>query len=139
MKLTFTIPGPPVPKARARVVATKGGKARSYTPEKTASYQQVVAWRALRARQEVSGWPYGRALTPETAARFGLLVTVYHSTRGDWDNYGKAVSDACNGILWHDDEQVCDGRVVKVKVKKGEERAEIEVCVIEVDSRANMR
>jgi hypothetical protein len=40
MILTFTIDGPPVPKARARTVAFRvGGKirSRSFTPEKTAA------------------------------------------------------------------------------------------------------
>lgn len=38
----------------------------------------------------------------------GILPT----TKPDWDNHGK-VTDALNGIVWHDDSQVVDGRVVK--------------------------
>lgn len=42
------------------------------------------------------------------AERGAILPT----SRPDWDNYGK-ITDALNGIVWKDDSQVCDGRVIK--------------------------
>jgi crossover junction endodeoxyribonuclease RusA len=130
VRLRFTVPGPPVPKARARVVTTKSGRARSYTPGPTVAYQQVVGRKALTARQNVSGWPWGMA--GKHAPRFGLDVIVYRSAkRGDWDNFGKAISDACNGILWADDRQIVDGRVRIEECAKGKERVEVEVWTLD--------
>lgn len=43
-----------------------------------------------------------------SAALGGILPT----SRPDWDNYGK-ITDALNGIVWKDDAQVADGRVIK--------------------------
>lgn len=34
-------------------------------------------------------------------------------TKPDWDNVGKIVSDALNGIAYRDDSQIVDARVVK--------------------------
>lgn len=43
------------------------------------------------------------------------------ASHGDWDNYGKVVSDALEGILFKNDRQVLDGRVIK-HLDSGEER-----------------
>jgi Holliday junction resolvase RusA-like endonuclease len=140
MRLTFTITGPPVPKARARVVshvdASNKRKTRGITPKRTETYEKHVALCALAARHRFElEWP-----GYSTTTRFGLLVRVYwFQHEGDWDNYAKAVGDACNGVLWPDDRQIVDGRCTKEKVKRGKERIEVEAWVIEVDSRANMR
>lgn len=32
---------------------------------------------------------------------------------GDWDHHGRSVSDALTGVLWPDDKQIVDGRVIK--------------------------
>ena len=44
----------------------------------------------------------------ERARRGGISPT----TKPDWDNFGK-ITDALNGIVWKDDSQVIDGRVIK--------------------------
>lgn len=140
VRLTFTIPGPPVPKARARVVshvdASGQRKTRGITPKRTDVYEKHVATLAHYALAGYRGrWP-----TSEKAARFGLVVRVYFfEHEGDWDNYGKIVADACQGVLWANDRQIVDGRCTKEKVERGKERIEVEAWVIEVDSRANMR
>lgn len=36
---------------------------------------------------------------------------------GDWDNHGKAISDALNGICYQDDRQIIDGHVRLIKGK----------------------
>lgn len=38
----------------------------------------------------------------------------------DVDNYAKAVLDACNGIVWHDDEQIASLAIVKEWAPIGE-------------------
>jgi Holliday junction resolvase RusA-like endonuclease len=138
VRLTFTIPGPPVPKARARVVsrvdASGKRKTRGITPKRTEAYEKHVKLLAHYAlAQHTAPWPL------HLAARYGLVVRVYFfEHEGDWDNYGKIVSDACQGVLWANDRQIVDGRCIKTKVARGQERIEIEAWPIEVDSRANM-
>lgn len=46
---------------------------------------------------------------------------------GDVDNYAKAVLDGLNGILWDDDDQIVDLRVIKEYVDSGNARIEVEV------------
>lgn len=37
---------------------------------------------------------------------------IVPTSRPDWDNHGK-ITDALNGVVWKDDSQVVDGRVIK--------------------------
>lgn len=46
---------------------------------------------------------------------------------GDFDNYAKAVCDGCNGIVWVDDDQIVDGRVLKVWSDEDEPYIEMEI------------
>lgn len=57
------------------------------------------------------------------AVRMEAIVTVakpksagdWPITRGssDWDHHGRAISDALTGVIYHDDSQITDGRVIK--------------------------
>lgn len=38
---------------------------------------------------------------------------ILPASRPDEDNNLKVVQDGLNGIVWHDDAQVCDGRCIK--------------------------
>lgn len=125
MRLTFTIPGPPVPKARARVVTDERGT-RGVTPKRTKKYEQHVGTLALVARSYCSAWP-----RKDPSARIGIVVKLYLSGReGDGDNYFKSITDACKNVLWVDDRQIDDGRFVKARCERGQERAEVEVWVL---------
>lgn len=44
--------------------------------------------------------------------RAALLGGILPTSRPDWDNFGK-ITDALNEIVWRDDSQVVDGRVIK--------------------------
>ncbi len=44
--------------------------------------------------------------------RAALMGGILPTGRPDWDNFGK-ITDALNGIVWLDDSQVVDGRVIK--------------------------
>ena len=44
---------------------------------------------------------------------------VWHTSRPDADNLIKAVKDACTGVLWKDDSQVCEMVVRKRYHAKG--------------------
>jgi Holliday junction resolvase RusA-like endonuclease len=99
LKLSFTIPGAPVPKARAR----KGRGGHWYTPEKTRNYEMRIA---VHARQTlaVSGfrsqWPMD--------ADYMLRARIYVPTRRrlDVDNVCKSLADGMIGMLWDDDHRV---------------------------------
>ena len=120
--LSFTIPGKPVAKARARTVS-KAGRVWSFTPSKTMKYEALVRGVALHARQE--------AKLSISEALFSLKVDCYGAhPRSDWDNLGKAISDALNGIIWKDDSQVIDASVQKLLCKKGDERTVVTVSDI---------
>lgn len=114
-RVRFTVPGAPVPCARARVVRSKKGVVRSFTPEKTAEYKARVrrfGEAALREAWWRTDW-----------AEYGLHITVYRaSVEGDCDNFRKGVMDALGGkrrtpkraavppIAWYDDRAITDAR-----------------------------
>lgn len=130
-RLTFTVPGPPVPKARARVTSRidADGKrdTRSFTPAKTKAYENHVAVIAGAARSHLRQWPH-----LDAKARFGLSVSIFRSAeRGDLDNFVKAISDACNGVLWVDDSQVRRILAMVDGCEKGRERVEVEIWTID--------
>lgn len=119
MNVTFTVPGVPVGKARARV--TRNG---TFTPKKTRHYERDVKLLAKKAigfepptDQPVhvdlvvilpipKSWPKYR----QAAARAG---TVWPTKVPDLDNLEKSVTDGCNGVVYLDDAQICE--VVKTK------------------------
>ena len=55
MTVTFSIPGDPQGKARARVVRTKTGRSISYTPDKTAAYEKLAC---QCYQNQVGGWKF---------------------------------------------------------------------------------
>lgn len=120
----FVVPGTPVGKGRPKV-STRGGKfARMYTPEKTASYEGLVAMAARQAmagRDLISG-PVDVELTillpiPASWSKkkqaAALAGQVYPTKKPDIDNVEKAIFDGLNNVVWRDDVQVCD--VIKRK------------------------
>ena len=138
MKATFTIPGPPVGKQRARTVRTSSGKARSYTPTKTKAWETKCAvlarrhWRtpscalvrltveAVKARPQ----RLMRKADPDGRIRCG--------TTPDLDNITKAVGDALNGICYGDDSQVVELVASKWYAARGEGPC-VEVTVGEIE------
>jgi crossover junction endodeoxyribonuclease RusA len=97
----FVVPGPPIPKARPRLAP--GGH--TYTPPRT-----VEAEARIRAYLKAA-YPNFRMLGVDCA----LHIDVYlkGQARGDWDNFGKLVSDALNRVAYEDDSLIQDARVRK--------------------------
>jgi Holliday junction resolvase RusA-like endonuclease len=112
LRIGFTVAGPPVPKARARL-----GKGGTYTPARTVAYERLVALTAVAARQSVVGWPL-------TGATYSITMSMSRSGRFDVDNVAKAILDACNGVLWRDDSAVHEIHAVRVE---GDPRLVVEV------------
>lgn len=119
----FFVPGKPQGKGRPRAVA-RGKYVRMYTPEKTASYESTVALAASQAmggRQPIDGpvsvvmqiamqVPASWSKRKQANALDGIVLPT---TKPDADNVVKAVFDAINGVVWCDDTQVVDLRLVK--------------------------
>jgi crossover junction endodeoxyribonuclease RusA len=107
VSFSFTVPGPPVPCARARVYQDKRtGKTRAVTPSKTRSYEAKVAM-MCRLAANLSGWE------ASGTAEYQVSIVVFRQKRaGDWDNFAKAVTDGMKGTAWEDDRQVTRAEVV---------------------------
>lgn len=99
---TFVIPGPPVPKARARTVV-KGGRTLSYTPAATRAYE-----RSVRLLAKACG--VRRTERP-------VVIRVYcylaDARRRDLDNLVKAITDGLNGVAYADDSQIVELHATK--------------------------
>ena len=116
--ITFTIPGEPVAKARARVTIA-GGRAHAYTPAKTSAYEQLVAVYAKAAMKNA----------PLLEHPVRLHLGIYCKVPGSWskkrraealggmerpakapdlDNICKSLADGMNGIVYVDDSQIVE-------------------------------
>lgn len=116
--IQFTIPGNPVGKGRPRV-SRRGGHARLYTPEKTASYESRVAVAGHIAMGDcavIEGAvsvvlaitvpiPASWSKKKQAQAMAGVLLPT---TKPDIDNVEKAIFDGLNGVVWKDDVQVVE-------------------------------
>jgi Holliday junction resolvase RusA-like endonuclease len=113
---TFTIPGQPVAKGRPKF-ARRGANVVAYTPQKTASYENLVKLVAAVAMKGSD--PTGRpvrltvALTLQVPASWSnkrralaLAGAIRATKKPDADNVLKGIKDGCNGIVWRDDAQV---------------------------------
>lgn len=127
MILKFTVPGPPQGKARARTVANpRTGNAHSYTPEKTALYENLVKVCFLeqcgRKKFEKDTPVYVSMLArypiPKSASkkRTSQMIsgTIRPTKKPDIDNISKCILDALNTIAYHDDSQVVELVIKKV-------------------------
>lgn len=119
--LTFSVPGEPVPKGRAKA-SRMGGLVRMYTPAATRAYEAKVHECAVEAAK-LAGWEY----PPRAWYELTLLVyRRYELKGGDASNYCKSFEDGCNGAIWHDDSQV---RRVTVVVEHDPANPRIEAAV----------
>ena len=111
--MQFFISGQPIAKARHRSARTKWG-IRSYDPQ--SEDKEHDKWRFMREMRENGlnlaqdvpmhldlrvGCPYPKNMAKKR--RNGQFVTV----KPDLDNYIKYYSDVMNGIVYHDDAEIC--------------------------------
>lgn len=117
MKIKFTVPGEPRGKARPRTVRNKyTGKVTTYTPDKTAEYERLIAFAYKRACGESFGkLPlivaiyayYGIPKSWSNAKRTSAVEgTLLPTKKPDADNVVKVVCDALNGVAYDDDSQI---------------------------------
>jgi Holliday junction resolvase RusA-like endonuclease len=117
--LTLLVPGEPFAKQRPRV--TKTGHA--YTPQETANYENLVkvCFREKYPEHVPTDKPIAINIEAEypipkswsKKKRSQALNKEIFPTRHDWDNVGKIICDALNGIAYQDDKQIFRGSVTK--------------------------
>ena len=121
--IIFTIPGTPVGKGRPRF-ARRGNLVTTFTPEKTASYENLVkvkAEEAMVGRELIAGAVAVTILLfitpPASWSNKKMLQALNHeimpTTKPDVDNVIKGIFDAMNEIVWNDDKQVVDVTIRK--------------------------
>lgn len=112
------IEGEPVGKGRPRAFRA-GNSVRMFTPGKTKDYEQLMQAEAVKAMMGkppivgpvelrlnlVCSVPSSWSKTKRAQALAGEVVPT---KKPDIDNVVKAICDALNAIVWHDDVQVVD-------------------------------
>ena len=139
--LSFAVPGQPAPKGRPRF-ARVGGFVKAYTPDKTRAYERLVhdyaAIELMRAKSTV--FPLICPLRVVLNAYMTIPVSwskkkhhdaingiVLPASKPDFDNLLKTL-DGLNGLVWHDDAQIVDGRAIK----RYSENPRMEVNIFEI-------
>ena len=115
MTFTFEIVGEPQGKGRPRF-STRGGFVKTYTPEKTASYENFVKVCYLN---KYKGQKLDGEIIAEIIAYFSIPKSfskkkrseaiegkIYPTKKPDTDNIAKTILDSLNGIAFEDDKQV---------------------------------
>lgn len=141
--IQFSVPSVPVPQPRQRHrVMRIGGKtiAQNYTP----TSDPVNAFKStcrMAAREVYDGPPLRGPLRVEIVAVFPRRTNRIWKTKPmprepyvcpkDWDNIGKSVCDALNELIWADDRQIVDGRVLKYEAS-GDEQPHVQVTIEEL-------
>ena len=124
MKVKFTVLGEPQGKGRPRF-SRQGPYVRTYTPDKTASYENLIK---VEYRRQCGtcffpqGTPVDVRITayysiPQSVSKKKRQAMLEHTIRPvkkvDVDNLVKCYMDAANGVIFKDDVQVVDLQVRK--------------------------
>lgn len=114
----FTIPGEPKGKGRPRAT-TVSGRVRTYTPEATANYENLVKVSFLQAHGKAEPYAKDVPLVAKISAFFPIPQSaskkkqaameageISPTKKPDTDNIAKIVLDALNGLAYYDDAQI---------------------------------
>lgn len=123
--MKFEVPGKPQGKQRVRV-CVRGGYAKAYTPEETASYENLIML-SFKASNESYLIPRGTPVRIRIDAIYAVPKSFSKKrtnealngnlkplTKPDIDNVAKVVCDALNGVAYDDDSQVVE--IVATKI-----------------------
>lgn len=135
--VTFKVDGKPVPKARARHFI-HGTRLRTYTPEKTRTYESLIKESAKQAmgsseplNTPVSLYLYIRVPIPASATKKRLEAIAKGDEKPikkpDASNILKSIEDGMNGVVYRDDSQIVNIHVTKVYSSQ----AGVDICVKE--------
>lgn len=122
MKIAFTIFGEPTAKGRPRFFRA-GNFVRTYTPKDTLIAENDFRLQSLQYKpaipltQEILLTIKIYRKIPKSFSKLKVIAAnsgaIRPTTKPDWDNYGKLVCDAMNGIFWKDDSQIVSAWVEK--------------------------
>lgn len=130
MRLTLTIPAEPIAQGRPRF-SSRGGFVRAYDPKKSRDWKAFIASFAEQMMRE-SGYEKPTDVPLKVRARFAFSLpksrwrkrtpveAQWRSQKPDLDNLFKAITDACEGIVYHNDSQIVKVVVEKIMVAQGE-------------------
>lgn len=135
--MKFVVYGEPVAKGRPRF-SSRGGFVRSYTPEKTLNYENLVkiSFDMCKDKEKIEGelqviinafFPIPKS-TSKKKQQMMLDGSVHPTKKPDTDNIAKTILDALNGRAFDDDKQV-----VVLHVEKhysNEPRVEVEITEV---------
>lgn len=138
MAIRFTVPGEPTGKGRPRVVK-KNGFTRTYTPDKTVSYENLVKWVVTSADNfkpitgEIEASIKAMYKIPKSMSKKDRKLVdegkLHPTKKPDLDNVAKIILDSLNGIAYSDDSQV-----VRLTVEKHySDEPRVEVVLREAD------
>lgn len=117
------VPGTPVAQGRPRF-ARRGKFVSTYDPPKSRAYKRKVAIYArasMASREAITGplevtvyiYRQIQQSGSQRLKRAKLDGKIWPAIKPDLDNYYKAITDACTGILWHDDNQIVKAHIIK--------------------------
>jgi Holliday junction resolvase RusA-like endonuclease len=142
--IVVELPGEPIGKGRPRfrVATARDGRTfgHAYTPAKTRAYERSLAMMgkvAMRGKAPLAG-PLCVTVTAfmgvpaswSNKKRDAALSGAVRPSRPDVDNIFKAGTDPLNGIIFGDDAQIAEARIIKLYDENP--RLRIEVAPIEV-------
>ena len=139
MIIKFTVFGKPLAQKRPRFF--RAGKGiRSYDPDKQ-DKKDLASVSSNNAPQT----PFSTSVMLEVIAYFkrpkshyrtGKYSHIlkdaaprYHTAKPDWDNIGKSIGDALEGLYWTNDSKIVKGTVEKLYTEE-EERMEITITLL---------
>ena len=142
MNIAFRVPGNPQGKARPKVTRLKNGQSHTYTPQKTADYEQMVK-KCYRESVGEFRFEAGKPLRMRVAAFFGIpkskpkktqaamkLNQIRPTKKPDFDNIFKIICDALNGLAYADDAQIVEAQISKIFTGNDMPRIEVEISEI---------
>ena len=119
--MIFTVPGEPCAKGRPRF-SRQGQFVRTYTPAKTANYENLVVLEYQNAGGKMHDgmismtvkafYPIPKSTSKKQRSRM-VNGVVRPTKKPDTDNILKIVADALNGIAYKDDSQIVTSHIEK--------------------------
>lgn len=139
--IRFCVPGTPRGKERARTVHVDG-RVMTFTPGQTVAYEDRVRGAFLKASggtwtkvdtplciQILAKYPVPKSVSKKRRAAM-LSGRLFPTKKPDWDNVGKIICDALNGIAYRDDAQIVFAAVSK-SYTEGEGCVEVTLTALE--------
>lgn len=136
MEVSFSVPGPPQGKARARTYYSSNlGRSISHTPDNTVLYENLIKtcyqnevktmFDNVPLKVCITAYFQPAKSTSKNQLSKMLQGEIFPTKKPDADNIAKVVLDALNGIAYPDDKQV----VELVVRKRFEEFPRVEIGI----------